>query len=231
MIAPILGFAYTHDASAAFVTIFNAVDSGQYNNIGGHNPSNENYLAGYRADNNTTHNNFFVFDLSAITSEVIAAEIRLDTGSIRYLFPGPSHTYDLFDVSTPLSQLVSGDFSVGVNTYNDLGSGNQYGSAVFTQAEDGFGGGTKTITLNNTFLQSINASSGLFAMGGSVTTLSPQSGISHLLFGGTGSADIRELVLTTIEPITTVPLPAAAWLFGSAMLGLFGVARRKKAKR
>jgi hypothetical protein len=29
--------------------------------------------------------------------------------------------------------------------------------------------------------------------------------------------------------VSEVPLPATAWLFGSAMLGLFGVARRKKA--
>ena len=30
--------------------------------------------------------------------------------------------------------------------------------------------------------------------------------------------------------ITTIPLPAAAWLFGSGLLGLFGVARRKRVK-
>jgi hypothetical protein len=29
--------------------------------------------------------------------------------------------------------------------------------------------------------------------------------------------------------VTTVPVPAAAWLFGSGLLGLIGVARRKKA--
>ncbi len=29
--------------------------------------------------------------------------------------------------------------------------------------------------------------------------------------------------------VSAVPIPAAAWLFGSAMLGLFGIARRKKA--
>jgi hypothetical protein len=29
--------------------------------------------------------------------------------------------------------------------------------------------------------------------------------------------------------VSTVPVPAAVWLFGSAMLGLMGVARRKKA--
>ena len=31
------------------------------------------------------------------------------------------------------------------------------------------------------------------------------------------------------DEITTVPVPAAVWLFGSAMLGLMGMARRKKA--
>ena len=32
-----------------------------------------------------------------------------------------------------------------------------------------------------------------------------------------------------VEPPSAVPIPAAAWLFGSAILGLLGVARRKKA--
>jgi hypothetical protein len=35
----------------------------------------------------------------------------------------------------------------------------------------------------------------------------------------------------TFTEVTAVPIPAAAWLFGSAMLGLVGVARRKKAQR
>ena len=32
-----------------------------------------------------------------------------------------------------------------------------------------------------------------------------------------------------VEPPSAVPIPAAAWLFGSAILGLLGIARRKKA--
>lgn len=32
-----------------------------------------------------------------------------------------------------------------------------------------------------------------------------------------------------ITPVTAVPVPAAVWLFGSGLLGLVGVARRKKA--
>ena len=36
-------------------------------------------------------------------------------------------------------------------------------------------------------------------------------------------------IYVAVEPPSTVPIPAAAWLFGSAILGLLGIARRKKA--
>jgi len=39
------------------------------------------------------------------------------------------------------------------------------------------------------------------------------------LFNGTGSADV----------VSAVPVPAAVWLFGSGLVGLAGVARRRKA--
>ena len=42
------------------------------------------------------------------------------------------------------------------------------------------------------------------------------------------SAQTGEIQLS-VEPPSAVPIPAAAWLFGSAILGLFGIARRKKA--
>jgi hypothetical protein len=42
------------------------------------------------------------------------------------------------------------------------------------------------------------------------------------------SAETGEIHVS-VEPPSAVPIPAAAWLFGSAILGLFGIARRKKA--
>jgi hypothetical protein len=42
------------------------------------------------------------------------------------------------------------------------------------------------------------------------------------------SAETAEIHVL-VEPPSAVPIPAAAWLFGSAILGLFGIARRKKA--
>jgi len=41
-------------------------------------------------------------------------------------------------------------------------------------------------------------------------------------------ADSDSFSINTLE-VSTVPVPAAAWLFGSALLGLIGLSRRKKA--
>lgn len=45
---------------------------------------------------------------------------------------------------------------------------------------------------------------------------------------GGGSFDNCEFYISKIE-FSAVPVPAAAWLFGSGLLGLIGVARRKAA--
>lgn len=51
---------------------------------------------------------------------------------------------------------------------------------------------------------------------------------SVFAFLADGSSDQFKLTSLTVE-VSQVPLPAAAWLFGSALLGLGSVARRKKA--
>ena len=47
------------------------------------------------------------------------------------------------------------------------------------------------------------------------------------LYSKTGVALVRR---STAPPISTVPVPAAAWLFGSGLIGLFGLSRRMKPK-
>jgi hypothetical protein len=44
--------------------------------------------------------------------------------------------------------------------------------------------------------------------------------------GASGSSDEYTIVISSTSPI---PVPAAVWLFGSGLLGLIGIARRKKA--
>ena len=82
-----------------------------------------------------------------------------------------------------------------------------------------------------------------------MTTLDPNQSGSGVLIGGgfpltndgvTGTPmatapfpdhnaafDITEMTITNITP-SAIPVPAAVWLFGSGLLGLVGVARRKK---
>ena len=47
-------------------------------------------------------------------------------------------------------------------------------------------------------------------------------------FAGTPYTEVYNIEVTGPTP-SVIPIPAAAWLFGSALLGLVGVARRKKA--
>ena len=47
--------------------------------------------------------------------------------------------------------------------------------------------------------------------------------------GGFGSeASFDTLQLELVSAVSTVPVPAAAWLFGTGLLGLLGFARRKE---
>ena len=43
------------------------------------------------------------------------------------------------------------------------------------------------------------------------------------------SQDIRNKLVREIKPPSAIPLPAAVWLFGTALIGLVGFGRRKKA--
>jgi hypothetical protein len=45
---------------------------------------------------------------------------------------------------------------------------------------------------------------------------------------GTGDIDFDDMMVRAKFTSTVVPVPAAAWLFGSGLLGLIGMARRRK---
>lgn len=52
------------------------------------------------------------------------------------------------------------------------------------------------------------------------------SNTPYLLNGQYGSVEMTDLQVTT-EFVSAVPVPAAVWLFGSGLIGLAGIARRK----
>ena len=58
-----------------------------------------------------------------------------------------------------------------------------------------------------------------------VAMISPSS--AYLMFGdGFGDADYDDMVVRV--DVSAVPLPAAVWLFGTALIGLVGLGKRRK---
>ena len=213
--------------SASALTL-DIVDRGRYAPSGSHDPTNLDYTAGdcrgpVCAVGADDLRNFFVFDLSTVTGPIIAATLKLWNPPLEFpLRPGhgfksdqTSETYVVFDVTTPIADLVAG--SPGAAAWGDLGGGTVYGSHVATQLDIGL---FAEISLNSAALVAMNSSSGLFAFGGAITTLNDVPDEEHLFafteFVGTPGVSILDL---TVGP-DTVPEPGVPLLLAASLLGL-----------
>jgi hypothetical protein len=181
----------------------------------------ENYFVGFSS---FLYRDYFVFDLTALTKPVTSAELDLYLpGLVSYEGPGQtiqtrpgydspdgSETFELHDVTTPIDQLVA--FFATADVYNDLGSGVFYGSRTITTVDLDT---IVRVTLNASAVAAINATHGMFALGGSLSTLHdpPQN---EYAFAFTGqSTDTTRLRLTLVpEPISTALIAFAAMIFG-----------------
>jgi len=145
---------------------------------------------------------FMYGDLTTTTFEVLG-------GTIDLIGTGPD------SVMTITSGLFSQD---GTGFFYDYGQGPfDIGVPVenpgYTLDVTGFGG-----TLGDTF-GNIVVNSSFDAEGfGLADASSSDHSMSYFFWSGTVQEGLP----------TVVPIPAAAWLFGSGLLGLIGVARRKK---
>lgn len=197
----------------------NAVDSGWYRSSDMyHNSTNENFIAGGFSDRE--YRNWTVFDLDSIADQIVSAELRLF--NVLYDSPDAAETYEVRSVATDIATLRAGGTGL-TGIFNELAAGTIYGSAVISAQQ------TNTviaIQLNPTAVSALNASSGLFAFGGHLTTLA-QTANAEFVFGQPfqPTPGSRQLVLTTLDrPV--VPEPGTLFLFGSGLLGLFGIRRR-----
>jgi len=125
----------------------------------------------------------------------------------------PFEIYVLHNVSTDINVLTSG--SGGIAAFEDIGTGTGYGgykvSAVYNSQ-------FVSIALNVNALKDINNATGLFAIGGSVSTIDLVPN-NELIFVSSGEPGVPSPNLV----LTSVPVPAAVWLFCSGLLGYIGV--------
>ncbi|GCL34396.1 putative peptidase [Planktothrix agardhii CCAP 1459/11A] len=179
-----------------------ATDTGWYDNSGSHGPSNTNYLVG---DYNFKYRNWMAFNLPTFTTPVTSAKLQIK--AYQYSSADLSETYELRDVTTPVSTLTAGGSGL-TSIYNDLGGGTIYGSRSFTSADSNQ---TVTIDLNSALVSAINAKSGQsFALGGQITT----DGIGdEYIFGSSNSlspnTDVQ--LLLTYGPTDTTPPTASSF--------------------
>lgn len=217
-----LVLAVSTSAFSATVTL-EAADSGWYRSDGAHAPQNQNYQTGLFEG--TERRSFFVFDLSAVSGTVTAATLRLFNPLVSptlpgYVSPDPSETLEIYDVTIPAA-LVTGA-AAGVGGFSDLGSGTLYGSRAVSAADNGT---VVEIVLNASAVAAIDSGSGLFLLGGALSTLSGTE--SQYVFGFSKVSfvpeDVRQLVLEVREE-TPVPEPSTVGLTSLGALAL--LARR-----
>jgi hypothetical protein len=152
---------------------YDAINSGHYDNLG--DQISTNYQAGFDGFNNNPLSevrNYFVFDLSDLTGAITSATLKIQSNpfGIGYVNTSgaDSITYTNWDVSTSVDDLENG--TNGLSTFADLGSGEEFGSALVHQGDL-----TTTVTLDAAALDDIAAAEGeQFAIGGSaMATVAP----------------------------------------------------------
>ena len=129
-----------------------------------------------------------------------------------------------FDSSLIGDDLISGSGSFSLSNINNLLI--TVGSETFTAADDN-GSGIVTI-INGTVIDELGSAGFVYA--GTNTNQHLFTSDASDNFIGTENGGLSNILgeWTSYE-MTVVPVPAAAWLFGSGLLGLVGLARRKAA--
>ena len=201
-------------SAQAATTTLTWVDSGAYTAAGAHDPANTNYIAGNCVEPwcqtvPGDFRNFVVFNTVPLAGPVTSGILRLRNG-----FVPVGGVYSIFDVTTSITTLLAGGTGL-TGIYDDLGCGVFYGSTT-VESSDVTGRAFVDVVLNAQAIAAINASNGLFALGGNFDS-------TMFAFGGTNTDERRQLILETND----VPEPSSVALCALGV-GLVAAARRRK---
>lgn len=218
-------------ATPAEALTIGAFDNGWYRNDGSHTSTNPNILV---SDSTTSAtNNFFAFDLSAVSGTVTYAALKIYGGNGNYLGADATENYEIFDFGGDIDDLISG--AGGTAAFGDLGSGTSYGS-LFMSTPGGFGAmPTLSFLLPTAALIGINAaisgSDGRFVIGGTSSSLTPNQSLWHSS-SFASAAELEILVLPGSEhdtPHISAPGGLSALIAAAVPLALARRARRRRA--
>jgi hypothetical protein len=162
--------------------------------------------------------------MSSVTQLITSAQLELAVpgpgggafAGAGFVSSDPSETYELHDVITPIATLLNRTDRLG--THADLGNGIVYGSRIMTAADQGT---VVPIELNSSAIAALNAATGLFAVGGSLTTLDSAYNYEFVFGSSGGVAQLTQLRLTV------VPEPSTIFLLGIGAISLLGYRKAK----
>lgn len=172
-----------------------------------------------------------IFSMPAAQAALVTYNYTV-TGYVLFGDELSPNAYDLTgNVGSPGESITAtGTFTADLGTL-----GNETGTVSFGTSS----GNTMTLDLNGTFLSASDDNGFLSDTGPSLTFSSGnlddfsflKNTIDPLKFRsfGLGFDDLDQMYGEwTSVSLTAIPVPAAVWLFGSGLLGLAGIARRKK---
>lgn len=176
----------------------------------------------------------YVSDVS-LTSSI--ASFISGASSIKFWAIGVASDAFAFDTAAMgTSNSFLGDASAvegyvtNINAYIDTANTGDYGNDVAGDGPD-----IETNLAPGSDLHYTNAlTSGLFSPAGLNSSVVFKASMNDTFGAGFSTADLGSWMLSSNgeltygQPVSAVPVPAAVWLFGSGLVGLVGIGRRRK---